>query len=48
MIPVLVRAQGDADGGEKFTRKLLTLTGVALLVATILAVLAAPLLTRLS
>ncbi|WP_308188012.1 lipid II flippase MurJ [Pseudonocardia sp. ICBG1142] len=47
MIPVLVRAQGDADGGEKFTRKLLTLTGVALLVATILAVLAAPLLTRL-
>jgi putative peptidoglycan lipid II flippase len=48
MIPLLVRAQSeDADGGEAYTRRLLTLTGVALLVATALAMLAAPLLTRL-
>ncbi|MEQ3550670.1 murein biosynthesis integral membrane protein MurJ [Pseudonocardia nematodicida] len=48
MIPVLVRAQvEDADGGERFTRRLLTVVGVALLVATLLAMAAAPLLTRL-
>ncbi len=48
MIPLLVRAQAeDADGGEAYTRRLLTLTGVALLAATALAMLAAPLLTRL-
>lgn len=48
MIPVLVRAQTeDIDGGEEFTRRLLTVVGVALLVATTLAVLAAPLLTAL-
>jgi len=48
MIPLLVRAQTeDADGGEAYTRKLLTVLGVLLLVATLLAVLAAPLLTQL-
>ncbi|MBP2365944.1 murein biosynthesis integral membrane protein MurJ [Pseudonocardia parietis] len=48
MIPVLVRAQAeDADGGEQFTRRLLTVVGAALLVATALAMLAAPLLTAL-
>ncbi|MGQ0575933.1 MAG: murein biosynthesis integral membrane protein MurJ [Pseudonocardia sp.] len=48
MIPLLVRAQTeDADGGEAYTRKLLTVLGLVLLVATVLAVLAAPLLTQL-
>ncbi|HEY0816786.1 MAG TPA: murein biosynthesis integral membrane protein MurJ [Pseudonocardia sp.] len=48
MIPILVRAQReDADGGETYIRRLLTLAGAALLVGTALAVLAAPLLTRL-
>jgi putative peptidoglycan lipid II flippase len=48
MIPLLVRAQSDdADGGEAYTRRLLTLTTVALLVATVVAMAAAPLLTRL-
>jgi putative peptidoglycan lipid II flippase len=48
MIPLLVRAQReDPDGGEAYTRKLLTLAGVALLVATTAGMLAAPLLTRL-
>jgi putative peptidoglycan lipid II flippase len=42
MIPLLVRAQKeDADGGEAYTRRLLTMAGVALLVATLIAVLAA-------
>lgn len=48
MVPLLVRAQTqDADGGEAFTRRLLTLAGLALLLATAAAMLAAPLLTRL-
>jgi putative peptidoglycan lipid II flippase len=48
MIPLLVRAQAeDRDGGEVHTRRLLTLAGVALLVATAAAMLAAPLLTGL-
>lgn len=48
MIPLLVRAQtGDADGGDTYTRRLLTLAGAALLLATALAMLAIPLLTRL-
>ena len=48
MVPLLVRAHTeDADGGEAFTRRLLTMTGVALLLATAAAMLAAPLLTRL-
>jgi putative peptidoglycan lipid II flippase len=48
MIPLLVRAHGeDADGGVAFTRRLLTMAGLALLLATAAAMLAAPLLTRL-
>ncbi|GAA1297010.1 murein biosynthesis integral membrane protein MurJ [Pseudonocardia xinjiangensis] len=48
MIPLLVRAQTeDRDGGEAYTRKLLTLAGIALVVATAVAMLAAPLLTRI-
>ncbi|TCK20459.1 murein biosynthesis integral membrane protein MurJ [Pseudonocardia endophytica] len=48
MIPVLVRAQqDDTDGGEAFTRRLLTVVGAGLLVATLIAMVAAPLLTRL-
>ena len=48
MVPLLVRAQTeDADGGEAFTRGLLTMAALALLLATAAAMLAAPLLTRL-
>jgi putative peptidoglycan lipid II flippase len=48
MIPLLVRAQNeDEDGGERYTRLLFTLAGSALLVATALSMLAAPLLTSL-
>jgi putative peptidoglycan lipid II flippase len=48
MIPLLVRAQReDPDGGEAYTRKLITLAGTALLLATAAGMLAAPLLTRL-
>ncbi|WP_245773429.1 murein biosynthesis integral membrane protein MurJ [Pseudonocardia ammonioxydans] len=48
MIPVLVRAQAeDPDGGDVFTRRLLTVVGVGLLLATLVAMAAAPLLTRL-
>lgn len=46
MVPLLVRAQGeDDDGGDAFTRRLLTIGGVALVFATLVAVAAAPLLT---
>jgi putative peptidoglycan lipid II flippase len=48
LIPLLVRSQADdADGGVVYTRRLLTLGGVVLLVVTALALLAAPLLTSL-
>jgi putative peptidoglycan lipid II flippase len=48
LIPLLVRSQAeDADGGETYIRRLLTLAGIALLISTALAVAAAPLLTRL-
>jgi putative peptidoglycan lipid II flippase len=48
MIPILVRAQKeDADGGETYIRRLVTLSMAALAVATVLTVAAAPLLTRL-
>jgi len=47
-IPLLARAQrSDADGGTAYTQRLVTLGFVGLLAATALAVLAAPLLTRL-
>jgi putative peptidoglycan lipid II flippase len=48
MIPLLVRAQReDPDGGEAYTRKLITLAGAALLLATAAGMLTAPVLTRL-
>ncbi len=48
-IPVLVRAQRtDTDGGHAYAQRLLTMSTVALLVGTIGAVAAAPLLIRLS
>ncbi|OBA69326.1 murein biosynthesis protein MurJ [Mycobacterium sp. 1554424.7] len=47
-VPVLARAeQSDPDGGAAFVRRLVTLTTALLLIATTLAVLAAPLLVRL-
>ena len=48
VVPLLVHAQErDADGGEAYTQRLLSLATAALAVATALAVLAAPLLTAL-
>ena len=48
VVPVLVRAQKeDADGGLRYTQRLVTVATVVLLAATALAVLAAPLITRL-
>ncbi|MCW4354805.1 murein biosynthesis integral membrane protein MurJ [Hoyosella sp. YIM 151337] len=48
VVPVLVRAEReDADGGERFTRQLITLAGTILLGATVVATLCAPLLVRL-
>lgn len=47
-IPVLTRAEReDADGGQAFVRKLLTIAATVLLVTTVLSVLAAPLLAAL-
>lgn len=47
-VPLIVRAQKhDEDGGEAYTQRLLTITVVGLAVATLLAVLAAPLLISL-
>lgn len=47
-VPLIVKAQRqDADGGEAFTQRLLTLTVVVLGIATAIAVLAAPLLVGL-
>ena len=48
MVPLLVRAQTeDADGGEAYTRRLLTMAGAVLALATLVAMATAPLLTRL-
>lgn len=48
IVPVLVRAEKrDADGGEAYMQRLVTLASVVLAVGTVLAVVAAPLLTRL-
>jgi len=48
MVPLLVRAQTeDADGGEAYTRRLLTVAGAVLALATLVAMVTAPLLTRL-
>ena len=47
-IPLLTRAQrDDADGGLAYTQRLMTLAAVLLAGATVVTVLAAPLLTRL-
>lgn len=47
-IPLLTRAQrSDADGGQEYTQKLLTIAVVGLLVATVAAVFCAPFLARL-
>ncbi len=47
-IPLLTRAQrSDPDGGLEYTQRLLTIAVVGLAVATVLAVLCAPLLARL-
>lgn len=46
VVPVLVRARkGDADGGERFVQQLMTLAAVVLAAGTLLAMIAAPLLT---
>jgi putative peptidoglycan lipid II flippase len=48
VVPVLVRAQKeDEDGGEAYTQRLLTVAFLTLGLATVVAVAAAPLLTRL-
>lgn len=48
LIPLLVRAQTeDEDGGDTYTRRLLTLAGSALLLATLVAMAAAPLITSI-
>ncbi|HEY7813402.1 MAG TPA: lipid II flippase MurJ, partial [Nakamurella sp.] len=46
-IPLLSGARADPDGGQGYTNRLVTTTTVGLVVATGLAMLAAPLLTRL-
>ncbi len=48
LVPQLVRAQkNDPDGGEAYTNRIVTLAAVFLLAATVLLVVAAPLLMRL-
>jgi putative peptidoglycan lipid II flippase len=48
MVPLLIRAQTeDADGGDDYTRRLLTMACAALALATVVAMIGAPLLTRL-
>ncbi|MDQ1625158.1 MAG: putative peptidoglycan lipid flippase [Actinomycetota bacterium] len=46
-VPQLVRAMADRDGGQAYTDRLLTLAGLVLLVITVLATAAAPLIIRL-
>lgn len=47
LVPQLVRAMGDDDGGESYAQRLYTVVVVVLLVASVLAVLLAPWLVRL-
>ncbi|MGI8648507.1 MAG: murein biosynthesis integral membrane protein MurJ [Mycobacteriales bacterium] len=47
VVPLLVGARRDADGGEAYIQRLLTLAVLLLAAATIIAVLAAPLITSL-
>ncbi|WP_396667282.1 murein biosynthesis integral membrane protein MurJ [Microbacterium sp. R86528] len=47
IVPQIVRASRDADGGQSFISKLMTLGAVALLVVTVIATAAAPLLVQI-
>ena len=47
VVPLLVRSQDDPDGGLGYTQRLLTVGMTVIGVGTVIAVLAAPLLTRL-
>ncbi|MGZ4523062.1 MAG: murein biosynthesis integral membrane protein MurJ, partial [Mycobacteriaceae bacterium] len=48
VVPVLVRAEReDPDGGVEFTRRLLTVAGLVLFIATVIAMVGAPQLVRL-
>jgi putative peptidoglycan lipid II flippase len=47
VVPLLVRAQDDPDGGAAYTQRLLTVAMTMLLGATVIAVALAPLFTRL-
>jgi putative peptidoglycan lipid II flippase len=47
VVPLLVRAQDDPDGGAAYTQRLLTVAMTVLVGATVLAVALAPLFTRL-
>ncbi len=47
VVPLLVRAQDDGDGGAAYTQRLLTVAMTMLLAGTIVAVALAPLFTRL-
>ncbi|RSM66371.1 murein biosynthesis integral membrane protein MurJ [Amycolatopsis sp. WAC 01376] len=47
VVPLLVRSQDDKDGGEAYTQRLVTVAGTLLIVGTAIAVIAAPLITKL-
>ncbi|HEX2705587.1 MAG TPA: lipid II flippase MurJ, partial [Candidatus Lustribacter sp.] len=47
LVPQLVKAASDPDGGQEFTDRIITMAGAAILGLTIVATAAAPLLTRL-
>jgi putative peptidoglycan lipid II flippase len=47
VVPLLVRAQDDPDGGEEYTNRLLTVGMTVLAAGTVVAVAMAPLFTRL-
>ncbi|MDQ0378231.1 murein biosynthesis integral membrane protein MurJ [Amycolatopsis thermophila] len=47
VVPLLVRSQDDKDGGTAYTQRMLTVGFVLLLIGTVVAVAAAPLLTSL-
>nr|WP_244429054.1 murein biosynthesis integral membrane protein MurJ [Corynebacterium halotolerans] len=49
VVPVLVRAEKeDADGGAAFVRRLFTLAATLLIIVTVISIIAAPALTRLT
>src|SRR5262245_42196853 len=47
VVPLLVRAQDDPDGGQEYTNRLLTVGMTVLAAGTVVAVAMAPLFTRL-